>query len=497
MAAAMQSTEPEVVILGAGMSGIAVAVALQHAGIHSFLLLEQSAGVGGTWWDNRYPGAQCDVPSHLYSFSFDPNPDWSRAFAPGAEIQAYVERCVAKHGLQSHLRLGTRVTAARWDAASGRWQVETDQGTLRPRVFVVSLGPLNHPRLPPGIEAFQGEVMHTARWNPDYDFQGKRVAVIGSAASAVQAIPPLATIAARLTVFQRTPSWIVARPDRRFLRIERLLFRLRPWARLYRGWLYWQFESRFSAFRGRGPAHWLLRQMARRQLEAQVPDRVLRERLRPTYPIGCKRILLSNEYYPALARPNVALLAQAAAGFTADGIVADDGTKLEVDAIVCATGFDTLDPLAALSVTGRDGIRLQDAWADGPEAYRGVAVPGFPNLFLMLGPNTATGHTSVLIPIEAQARHVAACALELRRRRAASLEVRAAPTQRYNQWIQARLAGTVWASPACDSWYKIKAGKVLAIYPGYITRYALSVRRPRYADYLFSPGGDAMGDSHG
>ena len=353
---------------------------------------------------------------------------------------------------------------------------------------VVSLGPLNHPRYPEGIGAFRGEVMHTSRWNPDYDFRGRRVAMIGSAASAVQVAPKIAEVAAQLTVFQRTPSWIVARPDRPYRAFERSLFRFKPWGRLYRWWLYWQFEARITAFRGRGLAHALLKRMARRQLESQVADPALRARLRPDYPIGCKRILLSNEFYPALSRPNVRLVSSAASGFTADGVVGTDGAITSVDAIICATGFDTMDPLAALPIEGRAGATLAAAWREGPEAYRGLTVPGFPNLFLMVGPNTGTGHTSLLIPIEAQARYVVDCLRELRRRGMASLEVGVEPTRAYNEQIQARLAGTVWASAACQSWYKTPSGRVLAIYPGAVTRYALELRRPRFDDYSFVAG---------
>jgi cation diffusion facilitator CzcD-associated flavoprotein CzcO len=479
---------PDVIIMGAGVSGIAMAAALRRAGFDSILVLEQSQGVGGTWWDNRYPGAQCDVPSHLYSFSFAPNPDWSRVFAPAGEIQSYVERCVNQRDLARHMRLGVRVTDARWNEADGRWTVTTDRGdSYRPRIFVVSLGPLSHPRYPPGIEAFGGVVMHTSRWNPDYDFAGRSVAVIGSAASAIQVIPKLAEVAARLTVYQRTPSWIVARPDRPYRRIERGLFRMRAWARLYRWWLYWQFEARIVGFRGRGFVHATMKRMALRHLEEQVSSPALRERLRPSYPIGCKRILLSNEYYPALSRANVELVPSSASAFTATGIVAADGVSTQVDAIVCATGFDTMDPLAAVRIEGRDGKTLASAWSDGPEAYRGVAVPGFPNLFLMVGPNTGTGHTSLLIPIEAQARYVVDCVRELDRRGAGSLEVRADATRAYNETIQARLRDTVWASPACRSWYKTSSGRVVAIYPGAITRYALGLRRPRFDDYDFTP----------
>lgn len=477
--------DPDVVILGAGMSGVAVAHALLRAGERSFVILEQSAGVGGTWWDNRYPGAQCDVPSHLYSFSFAPNPSWSRVFAPSAEIQQYVERVVAQAGLDRHLRLGVRVLEARWDDAAGRWIVRTDAGEFRPRHFVVSLGPLNHPRFASGIEAFQGPVLHTARWDPAIDLSGLRVAVIGSAASAVQVVPAIAANVAHLTVFQRTPSWIVPRPDREYGRLARALLRVAPLARLYRWMLYWEFEARIPAFRGCGIMHAILRRMARRHLESQVANEPLRARLRPSYPIGCKRILRSNEFFPTLSAHNVTLIDSAASQFRAGGVVAADGREAAVDAIVCATGFDTLDPLAALPVTGRDGVTLAAAWRDGPEAYRGVAVPGFPNLHLMLGPNSATGHTSVLISIEAQAQYVVKCLAALAKHGADSIEVRDDAYRADNARIQARLAGTVWASEACRSWYKTPSGRVLAIYPGPITRYALELRHARSTDYVF------------
>ena len=484
--------DPEIVILGAGMSGICMAIELKRAGIHSFVVLERSGGVGGTWWDNTYPGAQCDVPSHLYSFSFERKADWTRVFAPSREIQGYVEDCVRRHGVEAHLRLHQEVRAAEYDERAARWRVATAQGRVfRPRFFVVSLGPLNHPRLPPGIEAFTGEVMHSARWNHGYDFRGKRVAVVGSAASAVQIVPTLAAQAARLTVFQRTPSWVIDRPDRTYGALARRLFRIPPVAIAYRTWLYWRFEANYAAFKGRGPMYRLLTHMARSHLERQVADPALRAKLRPDYPIGCKRILISSDFYPALGRANVELVAQAATGFTARGVVTADGGVREVDAIVCATGFETVEPLARLPVTGAGGRALATAWRDGPEAYHGITVAGFPNLFMLLGPNTGTGHTSVLIPIEAQARYILACIRELGRRGARSMDVRAGVLERHNAALQRRLAATVWASPRCTSWYKTRSGKILATYPGYITRYVLETRRPRYADYVFEPGAGA------
>jgi cation diffusion facilitator CzcD-associated flavoprotein CzcO len=294
-------------------------------------------------------------------------------------------------------------------------------------------------------------------------------------------------------VFQRTPSWIVARPDRRYSALEQRLFRVPLLARAYRAWLYWRFEANFAAFRGRGPMYRLLTHMADSHRARQVPDPALRERLRPSYPMGCKRILVASDFYPALGRANVELVAQAAAGFTTGGVVAADGTVREVDAIVCATGFETIEPLARLHVQGAGGRTLAAAWRDGPEAYHGITVAGFPNLFMLLGPNTGTGHTSVLIPIEAQARYTLACIRELARRGARSMDVRADVMRRHNAELQRRLAATVWASPSCTSWYKTRSGKILATYPGYITRYVRETRRPRYDDYVFEPAAGAPG----
>jgi cation diffusion facilitator CzcD-associated flavoprotein CzcO len=480
------SDSPSIVILGAGMSGVCMGITLKRAGIDSFVIVEKSSAVGGTWWDNIYPGAQCDVRSHLYSFSFELKPDWSRVFAPSREIQEYVEHCVGKYGLRRHLRLNTTLTEARYDSAHARWLLRTGAGeTLKAQVFICSVGPLNRPRFPAGIDAFRGEVMHSSRWNARYDFAGKRVVMIGSAASAVQIVPPLAEAAAQLTIFQRTPSWILPRPDREYTALEKFLLRAPPLARLNRWWHYWVHEARFAAFKGRGPMYRLMTFLANRHRCEQVTDPVLREKLRPDYPMGCKRILITSNYYPALCRPNVELLTQEAAGFTADGVIAADGAVHAADAIVCATGFVTTELLAGLPVYGAAGTTLIDATGGGAEAYRGVTVAGFPNFFMLLGPNTGTGHTSVLIPIEAQARYILKCLRELVRRGQSSLDVRPEVMAEHNRRLQVRLARTVWASPACRSWYKTAAGKVIATYPGYVTRYVLEMRSPRFADYEF------------
>jgi cation diffusion facilitator CzcD-associated flavoprotein CzcO len=471
-----------VIIQGAGLSGLAMGIALLRQGIDDFLILEKSPRAGGTWWDNRYPGAQCDVPSHLYSFSFAPNPDWSRVYAPSAEIQAYAERCIEKYGLASRLRLATPVVSARF--ADGEWQLASGTGEcFRALHYVASTGPLNEPAYPGGLGEYRGRVLHTARWDPEFDARGLRVAVIGSAASAVQVIPPLAARAAQLTVFQRSPSWILPRPDRAYGAIERALARFPPYARVHRLALYWLHEAYYAAFKGHGFMHRYLRWRAALLRRRQLKDPQLRRRVTPGYPAGCKRILISSNYYPALARANVEL-AGAAARFTRTGVVTADGTERACDVIVCATGFTTQTPLAGTAIFGRGGQSLGARWRRGPEAYRGVAVAGFPNFFLLLGPNTGSAHTSVLIAIEAQARYIARAIRALGPN--GTLEVRAAAEARDNARLGRRLAKSVWSSSSCSSWYKTADGRVNALYPGHSSRYVLEMLRLRRDDYLWS-----------
>ncbi len=459
-------------------------VLLKRAGFDSFTIIERSRAVGGTWWDNVYPGVQCDVPSHLYSFSFEPKPDWSQTFAAGAEIQAYAEHCVDKYDLRRHLELGTTLCEARYDAGRGEWRLVTADGAVRSaRVFICSVGPLNRPRLPRGIAAFAGEVMHSARWNPAYEFSNKRVALIGTGASAVQIAPELATRVARLSIFQRSPAWILPRPGRAYGRLAHLLLRVPPIGRASRYWQYWLHDARYGAFRGQGPMYRTMVDWADRLRSKQVQDPALRDVLRPRYPMGCKRVLISNTYYPTLARPNVELIPEAAETFGPREVIGAAGTVREVDAVVFATGFESTTLMPDLAVVGSRGTQLASAATGGAEAYRGVSVPGFPNLFLLLGPNTGGGHTSALIPLEAQAEYIVRCIRRLARDPQASLEVRSEVEREYNRGIQERLSRTVWTSPACTSWYKTPTGKVVGIYPGTATRYAIEMRRPDFAAY--------------
>lgn len=479
--------QPRIVILGAGMSGLCMGVRLRQAGVRDFTLLEKSPALGGTWWDNTYPGAQCDVRSHLYCFSFAPNPDWSRVYAPQAEIRDYMERVARRWSLHERIRFGTELAAARFDAAEGVWDLRTRAGeTLEADVLVCSTGPLSTPRFPdiPGLQDFGGRCVHSARWEHGLDLAGKTVAVIGTAASAVQLVPRLARSAARLHVFQRTPSWIVPRMDRAYRPWEKALFRLPLAGRLPRWWQYWLHERNRLGFNPGTRMAKLFEGFALSHLARQVPDAALREKLTPGYPLGCKRVLPSNDYYPALTQPHVELVTDPIERMDATGLVTADGRHRAVDAVVCATGFDTQHLLGSVAVTGLDGQRLSEAWRDAPRAYHGITVAGFPNLFLLLGPNTGTGHTSTLLYIEAQAGYALRCLEELRCRGGRWLSVKPEVMEAHNRALQQRLSTTVWAGP-CSSWYKTPSGHISAIWPGFTREYVRGVRAPRFEDYVF------------
>jgi cation diffusion facilitator CzcD-associated flavoprotein CzcO len=427
------------------------------------------------------------VRSHLYSFSFAPNPDWSRVYAPQAEILAYMQRVADKWGLRRHIRLNTALAAAQFDEAAKRWRLRTGAGeALDADVLVCSTGPLTQPRLPEiaGLSEFQGELMHSARWDHTYDFDGKNVAVIGSAASAVQIVPQLAPRVARLYVFQRTPNWIVPRLDRRYREWEKALYRLPLVGRLPRWYQYWLHERNRLGFNQGTRMARLFERFADEHRKRQVPDPALRAKLRPSYPLGCKRVLPSNDYYPALMRPNVELVTAPIERIDATGLVTRDGRHRAADALVCATGFATLDLLGSVDVRGLGGQALAQVWRGAPHAYRGVTVAGFPNLFLLLGPNTGTGHTSTLLYIEAQVDYALKCLRESRRRGSAWLAVKPEVMAAHNRALQERLAATVWAGP-CSSWYKTPDGHIAAIWPGFSWEYTRAMRRPRFEDYQF------------
>ncbi len=477
------------VIIGAGFSGLAAGITLARAGDRRFVILEKADRVGGTWRENTYPGAACDIPSHLYSYSFAPNPTWSRAYSGQPEILAYLERCATDFGMRPHLRFGSDVCAARWDEHTAAWTVTTRAGdTYTARSLVLGNGGLHVPRWPdlPGLDQFAGKRFHTAQWDHAYDLAGKRVAVIGTGASSIQLVPELAKRVARLDVFQRTPPWIVPKQDRETTARERWAFAHVPGAHwLRRSTLYWLLESRVLVFMYSKTIHELGEKMARQHLVRQVPDPALRARLTPNYQLGCKRILISNDYYPALQRDNVDLVTDAITEVTARGVRTADGREREVDAIICGTGFRTFDYLASMAITGRDGIDLRDAWRTTARNYLGITVSGFPNMFLLMGPNTGLGHNSMIFMIEAQARYATAAIGELDAKQLASIDVRPGVERAFGDELRHKLARTVWTS-GCNSWYQAPDGDVL-LWPGFTFDYWRRTRHVELADYEVRP----------
>ncbi|GAA1659272.1 NAD(P)/FAD-dependent oxidoreductase [Nonomuraea maheshkhaliensis] len=478
--------EPGLVIVGSGFAGICMAVKLKEAGYHDFVILEKAAELGGTWRDNTYPGCACDVPSHMYSYSYELNPDWSRMFAPREEIQDYLRACAAKYGITPHLRFGKDVVALEYDDGRRGWTVTTRDGeVLRTNAVVSGIGALHIPKFPEivGRESFTGPAFHSAEWDHSADLTGKRVAVVGTGASAVQFVPQLAPDARHLTVFQRTPPWIHPKPDFAFSPAARRLLRLPGAARTLRGGIYWALESRALGFAVDPRLMKGHERLALRHLEAQVADPVLRRALTPDYVIGCKRILVSSDYYPALTRPNVSLVTDAITEIRPRSIVDAAGVEHEADAIVYGTGFKVVDALTDRHITGRDGLSVQDAWKGGVEAYHGITAAGFPNLFFLLGPNTGLGHTSVVFMIESQVRYVIECLRLLSRTGARALDVRPRAQRHYNDRLRARLDPLVWSAGGCRSWYLDEHGVNRTLWPGFTFEYWARTRRVKPGAY--------------
>jgi cation diffusion facilitator CzcD-associated flavoprotein CzcO len=479
--------QTKIVIIGSGFGGIGMGIALKKAGFSDFVILEKGTDLGGTWRDNRYPGCACDVPSPLYSFSYELNPSWSRLFAPQPEIWQYLRECATKYGIDAHIRYDSKVEGMEWDDAARLWTVRTASGErYRAHAIVSGAGALHIPKFPEisGMDEFAGESFHSAEWDQAPDLTGKRVAVIGTGASAIQFIPSVAEQAERLTVFQRTPPWIHPRPDVAIPPRVRGALRTVPGAaRALRDAVYWLLESRALGFAVDPRLMVPLQALARKHLANQVTDPGLRAKLTPDYTIGCKRILLSSDYYPALQRPDVELVTDGIKEITPSGVLSADGSVHEADVLIYATGFRVVDSATELNVTGRGGIKLADAWQDGVEAYHGVTVAGFPNFFLLLGPNTGLGHTSVVFMIETQVQHVLSCLRILAKEKASTIEVQAPALRRYNDALQRRLNRAVWSAGGCRSWYLDEAGVNRAIWPGFSFEYWARTRRARRADY--------------
>ncbi len=489
----MSQTYRKIAIVGTGFSGIGMGIALKKTGFSDFVILEKGSDLGGTWRDNQYPGCACDVPSPLYSYSYELNPSWTRLFAPQPEIWKYLRGCVTKYGVGEHIQYGRRVEGIEWDDTSRMWTVRTADGQrYRSHAVVSGVGALHIPTFPDiagavaadSDGAFTGASFHSSSWDGSLDLTGKRVAVIGTGASAIQFVPSVAKRAAQLTVFQRTPPWIHPRPDMPIPPSVRGLLRTVPGAaRGLRDVIYWALESRALGFAVDPRLMAPLEALARGHLASQVPDPELRARLTPDYTIGCKRILLSSDYYPALQRPNVELVTDAIKEITPSGVVTGDGIPREFDVIIYGTGFRVVDSATELNVTGRGGVKLADAWSSGVEAYRGITVAGFPNFFMLLGPNTALGHTSVVFMIETQVQHIMSCLRILSRERAATIEVQANAQHRYNDGLHRRLRRAVWEAGGCRSWYLDEAGINRTLWPGFTFEYWARTRRAFRADY--------------
>jgi cation diffusion facilitator CzcD-associated flavoprotein CzcO len=458
-----------VLVIGAGFGGLGMAIKLDEAGEHDYAVCERGPDVGGTWRDNTYPGAACDVPSQLYSFSFALNPDWSRSFSPQEEIQAYIQRVAERSGVLDRFWFDTNVDDATWDDSALVWRVRTSAGDLTADVLVSAAGALSDPKLPDidGIDSFAGELFHSAQWNHDFDLTGKRVAVIGTGASAVQIVPEIAPKAERLDVYQRTAPWVMPRKDREYTAVEKFAFRHVPGVqRAYRTGIYWGRETFVPGFTWNPKLAAPAKKMALENIERGISDPELRKRVVPTFEIGCKRILISNDWYPALDRDNVDLVTDPITKITPRGVVTTAGVEREVDALIVATGFHTTDLPIADHITGRGGLRLADHFREeGMQAYKGSMVHGFPNLFFIVGPNTGLGHSSMVFMIESQIAYTLDALWEMRADGVAAVEPTREAQQAWNDDIQRRMKRTVWSSGGCSSWYLDEHGRNVTLWP--------------------------------
>ena len=476
--------EPErlrVAIIGSGFAGIGAAIRLREAGIEDFVILERADDLGGTWQANHYPGLCCDIPSHVYSYSFELNPHWKRGFAPGSEIKDYIRRCADKHGIAPRIRYGHDVREAAWDPDRRRWLIETTGGAFEAQFLISGAGGLSDPSIPdlPGIERFEGHTFHSAEWDHDHDLTGERVAVIGTGASAIQFVPQIQPRVGQLDLYQRTPAWVMPRLDHEITAPEHFLLRRIPFApRVVRSVLYWLLEARVLAFR-RPRLMKLGERAARRHLRRQIPDDPeLRAKLMPDYTMGCKRVLVSDDYYPSLAQPNVDVVTAGIREIKAHSIVDAEGVEHEADTIVFGTGFHVTDPPIAERIRGGNGRTLAEHWEGHISAYLGTMISGYPNLFVMTGPNTGLGHNSIVFMIESQLNLVIDCLRAMDELGRETVEVRAEVERAYNAELEAASEGTVWTAGRCMSWYLDDTGRNSTLWP--LSSYAFRRRTRRF-----------------
>jgi cation diffusion facilitator CzcD-associated flavoprotein CzcO len=479
-----------VAIIGSGFAGLAMAIQLKRHDIEDFVVLERAESIGGTWRDNTYPGCACDVPSTLYSFSFAPNPDWTSSFSPQHEIHQYLRECVRRFELREHLRLRHEVLAACWDENHERWSIETSGGLLTASVLVSATGQLSEPALPalPGLERFTGAAFHTSRWDHSRNLTGARVAVIGTGASAVQLVPAIADRVAALHIFQRTAAWVLPQHNRVRGPLEHYMLRTYPWLQhATRAILHWGRECTLIGF-----IHSRIMRavsvLALLHLRGQVPQRALRAALTPTYTLGCKRVLRSSTFYPTLSREHVELVTEPIREVRERSVVTADGTEREVDFLIFGTGFRAAEMPMARRIRGRGGRMLADDWRQGgAQAYLGTTVAGFPNLFLLTGPNSALAHNSVVLGIESQARYVVDALRVMQAQQLTVVEVRPQAQTAFLRDVRKRMAGTVWVAGGCHSWFLDDAGRNTTVWPWFTSRLHRLTRRFDPENYLLHP----------
>jgi cation diffusion facilitator CzcD-associated flavoprotein CzcO len=484
----MTKNSHSIIIIGTGFAGIGMAIKLLKQGNTNFIIAERSATIGGTWRDNTYPGAACDISSHLYSFSFEQNPNWSRMFADQWEILEYTKHCITKYGLEKYVRLNTEVTGGSFDEISGMWTLNLKDGdTLTSNIVINALGPLNRPQIPniPGLADFKGRVFHSSEWDHTFDYKGKKVAVVGTGASAVQIVPAIAKDVEHLTVFQRSAPWVIPKADRPMKEWEKKMFHILPFTqRMLRWKWYWQNELIGTLIFTRPRANQMVQNMVLKFINKKIKDPVLREKLIPDYTMGCKRITPSKEYYPALLRPNVDLVNAGINKVEGNTVFTADGKQYEADAIVLATGFKAADAPVDFVVKGRGGRILAEDWKEGPEAYYGSTVTGYPNLFFLIGPNTGLGHNSMIFVIESQVNYVLDGIKNLEKRKAKFMDVKPEAQKVYNDVLQEKLKHTVWAT-GCRSWYIAANGRNTTVWPQLTYTMWFKMKHIKAKDYEF------------
>lgn len=487
-----------VTIIGSGFGGLGMAIQLLRHGHTNFQIIEKEDDIGGTWRDNSYPGCACDVPSHLYSFSFEGRHDWSKTFPDRDEIFRYITEVGTKYGIYEKTRFNTEIASAEFDDQTQKWILTEKNGeTFETDILITALGQLNQPKIPdfPGHDRFKGPIFHSARWEHQHEFDGKRIAIIGNGPSAAQFIPEMARRASHLTVFQRSPCHIVPRDDKPYTAVHKFLFKYVPGLRrLYRRLVFWMLESNFLPF-NEVPRIPLIIKILRlagsiedrieEQFNTQVTDRKMRAILKPNYPIGCKRVVISDDYYPALMRDNVSLETNAIQQINANGIVTADNKQHDFDIIIFGTGFESTDFLTPMTVVGEGGLELNAYWRDGAEAYLGITVPHFPNMFMLYGPNTNLGNNSIIFMMEVQMNYILGALAALGRHKAKSMQVDEAKLKQFADYLERRLATSVWAKD-CDSWYKIESGKITNNWPDFPHEYETFVGRFDDSCYHFS-----------